>query len=157
MKNHTIYLYNYVPVTYERVRSMLESDARELIGDAVDAATARAETIAAKLEVSVAGFEVGRAINVRIGPFAESIEGVPSARVHLTWEASHQSGLFPNMECDLEALPLTKDETEIVLAGVYRPPFGAAGSALDTALLHRVADASVRQFFDRIVRRIGEH
>lgn len=157
MKNHTIYLYDYVPVAYERVRSMLASDAGQLIGDAVDAAGVRAETIAAKLEVSVAGFEVGRAINVHLGPFAESIEGVPSARIHLRWEASHQAGLFPHMEGDLEALPLTKDETEIVLAGVYRPPLGAAGSALDAALLHRVADASVRHFFERIVRRIGEH
>ncbi len=155
MTTHTIYLYDYVPVPFERVRAMLATDAAHLIGEAVDAAGARAETIAAKLEVSIAGFEVGRTIDVRLGDLTESDEGMASVRLHLTWEASHRSGFFPLMEGDLEAMPLTEDETEIVLAGVYRPPFGPAGSALDAALFHRLADASVRQFFGRIVRRIS--
>lgn len=154
MTSHTIYLYDYVPVPYERVRSMLTSDAEQLIGDAVDEAGVRAETIAAKLAVSIAGFEVGRTINVRLGPLTDAEEGIASTRLHLTWEAKHRSSLFPLMEGDLEALPLTDDETEVVLAGVYRPPFGFAGSALNSAVMHRIAEATVRQFFTRIIRRI---
>jgi hypothetical protein len=41
------------------------------------------------------------------------------------------------------------------IAGSYRPPLGALGTALDAAILHRVARATVRAFLDRIAADIG--
>jgi hypothetical protein len=32
----------------------------------------------------------------------------------------------------------------------YLPPWGALGSAVDRALLHRVAEATVKDFLDRV-------
>lgn len=155
MSNRTIYLYDYVAVPYERVRALLASDAQPLITEALDAAGTRARTIATQLSVSIAGFEVGREISITLGPYSEAREGMASARLHISWEATDRPSLFPLMEADLEALPLTENETEVVLAGVYRPPFGTAGSVLNSGLLHRIAEASVRHFFEKIVQRIS--
>jgi hypothetical protein len=50
------------------------------------------------------------------------------------------------MEAELIVYPLSKDETQIELRGRYTPPLGAIGSALDSQIGHRVADASVHRF-----------
>jgi hypothetical protein len=37
----------------------------------------------------------------------------------------------------------------------YRPPLGAFGQALDRAMLHRVAEATIKDFLDRVGERVG--
>ena len=36
----------------------------------------------------------------------------------------------------------------------YRPPLALVGRALDRALLHRVAEATIKDFVDRVAERI---
>jgi hypothetical protein len=50
------------------------------------------------------------------------------------------------MEAELIVYPLSKEETQLELHGRYTPPLGAVGSALDSLIGHRVADASVHRF-----------
>ena len=40
------------------------------------------------------------------------------------------------------------------MSGRYSPPFGSVGEALDRALLHRVAEATVRDFVERVAASI---
>jgi|GraSoiStandDraft_16_1057320.scaffolds.fasta_scaffold2290679_2 hypothetical protein len=42
------------------------------------------------------------------------------------------------------------------MAGTYRPPFGPVGRALDRALLHRVASATIREFTAQVAARITD-
>ncbi|MGZ4104722.1 MAG: hypothetical protein ACXVQ6_06335 [Actinomycetota bacterium] len=74
--------------------------------------------------------------------------------IPLVWEATGAPGLFPRMEADLIVAGLGADLTQISLRGQYEPPLGAVGRALDRALLHRLAEASVKGFVDRIVHSI---
>jgi hypothetical protein len=37
----------------------------------------------------------------------------------------------------------------------YRPPLGMIGRALDKALMHRVAEATVKDFLDRVGERLA--
>jgi hypothetical protein len=46
----------------------------------------------------------------------------------------------------VDRLPALEDETQIELHGRYTPPLGTIGSALDSLIGHRVADASVHRF-----------
>jgi hypothetical protein len=53
---------------------------------------------------------------------------------------------------DLELAPFGPGASHLAMSGRYTPPYGAIGQALDRALLNRVAEATVRDF----VQRVGE-
>ncbi len=77
--------------------------------------------------------------------------GIPYARgdsviVPLFWRATGTSSLFPALEGDLEIAPVGSAVTQISLNATYRPPLGAVGRGADKLLLHRIAEATVREF-----------
>lgn len=53
--------------------------------------------------------------------------------------------LFPVLDADFELSPTHDGETRVLLRGTYRPPLGSLGAALDRAVLHRAAEATVRR------------
>ncbi|MGA8455799.1 MAG: hypothetical protein WB800_10375 [Streptosporangiaceae bacterium] len=77
------------------------------------------------------------------------------AGLALRWEASGPgSGLFPALDADIRLVPAEDQTTLLVLAGVYRPPLGPLGSALDRAVLHRIAATTIRNFLGRLAAGI---
>jgi hypothetical protein len=71
------------------------------------------------------------------------------------WEASGPgSGLFPVLDADIRLVPAEQETTLLVLEGVYRPPLGPLGSALDRAALHSLAAATMRKFLGRLAAGI---
>jgi len=77
-------------------------------------------------------------------------------RLAIRWEASGPAGgLFPALDADITLLPAEDQTTLLGLTGVYRPPLGQLGAALDRAALHRVAAATVRNFLDRLAASIS--
>jgi hypothetical protein len=60
------------------------------------------------------------------------------------------------MEGDLELAPFGPGVTHLAMSGRYTPPFGSVGEALDRAMLNRVAEATVRDFVQRVAERIHE-
>ncbi len=91
----------------------------------------------------------GKMVSVIVGdPLTRPGRTVLPLRV----EAVGASGLFPQLDADLEIVELGSNSTKLTLKGSYRPPLGAAGVLLDRALLHRVAEAVVK----RLVEGVGE-
>jgi hypothetical protein len=87
--------------------------------------------------------------------FGELVIRADSARLPLRWQATGPGGvLFPALDGDLELTALSQDATRLRLAGVYRPPLGRAGGALDQAVLQRVAGATIRAFIRRVADAI---
>jgi hypothetical protein len=79
-----------------------------------------------------------------------------SAGLAIRWEATGQGGgLFPVLDADIRLAPAGEHATLLTMAGSYRPPFGALGEALDHAILHRVAVATVRGFLAQVAAQIG--
>jgi hypothetical protein len=68
----------------------------------------------------------------------------------LTWEPIGMEGLLPRLEADLEVGSLGGGRTQLAISARYRPPLGAVGRAVDRVLLHRVAEATVKDFLDRV-------
>ena len=66
-------------------------------------------------------------------------------------EATGATNLFPRLEVELELAPVGPQITQLSLHGSYRPPLGSAGALLDRALLHRVAEAVVKNFVEQVV------
>ncbi len=77
------------------------------------------------------------------------------AGLAVRWEATGPGGgLFPALDADILIMPTGERSSKLRLTGSYRPPLGALGSALDAAILHRVARATVRAFLNRLVAGI---
>ncbi len=54
------------------------------------------------------------------------------------------------LDGELEVAPLGPNLTQVGLSASYKPPRGLLGASLDRALLHRVAEATVRDFVKRV-------
>ena len=72
----------------------------------------------------------------------------------LRWTASGHAGLFPALDADLEVAPIGPGRTQLAMSARYVPPFGAVGRTIDRALLSRVAEATVKDFLDRVAEAI---
>jgi hypothetical protein len=83
--------------------------------------------------------------------FRDLPERANSAGLALRWEVTGPGGmLFPVLDADVELIRAGPEATWLTLTGAYRPPLGAFGEALDRAILHRVASATIRGFLGRI-------
>ena len=99
----------------------------------------------------VGSARVGRQVEIELG---DAIETPSRTWVPLGWKPAAGEAFFPAIEGELVAAALGKDLTQIGLSARYKPPFGALGSTLDRMFLHRVAEATVQDFVQRIANAI---
>jgi len=141
--------FEYVNQPYEPVRDALLSDAAGTFRSATRAAADRARSVAAALRANIAGIDLSTEIDISVGEAEESPRSTgrsPSLRIPLKWKAVKRPGLFPTMRAELSVYPLTGTETQLDFSGSYQPPLGPVGSAVDAAVGHRIAEASVHTF-----------
>jgi hypothetical protein len=68
----------------------------------------------------------------------------------MSWRATGVEQLFPPLDADIEVAALGPHRTQVSISARYRPPMGAVGRALDRTLLHRVAEATIKDFLDQV-------
>lgn len=124
-----------------------------LFGSAQDA---YGGTTAGIARVGVAG--ISKLVRVQACELAGTTD---SAGLAIRWEAAgSSSGAFPVLDADIRLAPAGEQLTLLTLTGSYRPPFGRAGEAVDRAVMHRVATATVRNFLASmaavLTRRVAE-
>lgn len=68
--------------------------------------------------------------------------------------AGTAGGLFPALDAGLALTPQGAGASLLKPDGVYRPPLGTVGAALDRAILHRVATATIRTFVAQVADAI---
>jgi hypothetical protein len=141
--------YDYVNHPYAQVRDALEADPRAVFQSATKAAASRAKSLASELRIDVAGLKLAADVTIVVKEIVETpATGVsgPSTVIHLEWEAVSLPHLFPFMKAELALYPLTATETQLDFSGVYQPPLGVLGSAMNAMLGHRIAEGSVHRF-----------
>ena len=148
-KSCEIRSYDYVNHPYARVRDALSKDAIGVFQSATKAAASRARSIAAELRVDIGGVAVEAEIKIEVTSIVEEASdtlSVPVTRLRLEWEAAKMPRLFPLMKAELSIYPLTATETQLDFSGLYEPPLGALGKAMNAIAGHRIAEASVHRF-----------
>ena len=90
---------------------------------------------------------VARRVAIEIG---EPVKMPSKTVVPLRWTAAGASGLFPSLDADLEIAPLGPHHSQLAMSARYVPPLGALGRAIDRTLLFRVAEATLKDFLDRV-------
>jgi hypothetical protein len=148
-KRPEIRCYDYVNHPYERVRDTLRQNALNVFQSATKAAAYRAQSIAAELCVDIGGVGVKTDITISVKNIEEKTSdatSTPVTRMLLEWEAATKPHLFPLMKGELSIYPLTTTETQLDFWGIYEPPFGAVGKAMNAIVGHRIAEVSVHRF-----------
>jgi hypothetical protein len=101
------------------------------------------------------GFGQGPRVNKRVEiAVAEPRTLGETVYVPISWRATGPVGPFPLLEGDLELASLGQYRTQLAISASYTPPLGAAGRVADRALLHRVAESTVKDFLDRVAERL---
>ena len=141
--------FDYVNRPYAQVRDALSKDAPSLFRSATKAAASRAQSVASELHVDVAGIGVEADIHISVSKIeekqSEAVSG-PVTIVEIEWEAATMPRLFPLMKAEISIYPLTGSETQLDFHGVYEPPLGAFGKAVNALAGHRIAEVSVHRF-----------
>jgi hypothetical protein len=116
---------------------------------------AYAEGLAGLVKVGPFGEMPGASKLVRV-LLLEPVERDSSLTLSLRWEATGPMvRLFPVLDANIILIRAGENESQLALAGAYRPPFAAVGETLDRILLHRAASVTVRSLLRRIAETIA--
>jgi hypothetical protein len=106
---------------------------------------------ASQVGVRVAGISVRKRVVVELGqPTSEG----DWTSFPLTWKATFPEQLFPVLVGKIELAPSGKSQTRLTVSGMYEPPLGRIGALLDDALMHNVADGTVKELTESIARQL---
>lgn len=103
--------------------------------------------------VHVGGIEVRKRVKVELG---EPVRTSTWTVIPLAWRATFPQQLFPVMTGRIEVAPVDKGITRITVSGRYQPPLGRLGKRLDEAVMHIVAEATVRELAESIAQRLNK-
>lgn len=134
---------------FDRVEAALIADPSSWLPGMANAAGELGDRLLAEVGFAVRDDDRRLDKEVEIS-FGEPFRSPTRTRIPMSWTATGARSLFPSLDADLEAAPLGASRTQISISAWYRPPMGPLGRALDRALLHRVAEATIGDFLDRV-------
>lgn len=125
----------------DRIRSNLEqwADIAYRDGEQLRAKVGPSERLARKVELDIGVAEIHRAGLV----------------YPIHWTAVGATLLFPELTADLTLTKRGLNRTALTLKGNYQPPLGPLGRLADRAGLSHVAEATVRDWMDRLTAALG--
>ena len=111
-------------------------------------------------------YREGEELRSRVGPIdalAKSVSLVIGlAEIHrsglvypIRWTAIGGAALFPELNADLALSQMGPTMTSLALDGTYEPPLGMVGRVADRVVLGRVAEATVRNWVDRLAEAVS--
>jgi hypothetical protein len=113
----------------------------------------RGDGLLGEVGVGPLGVRLRRQVRICLG---EPVRFPSMTSLPLTWEPVGLEGVLPRLDANLELGSLGGHRIQLAISARYRPPLGAVGQAIDRVLLHRVAEATVKDFLDRVGQAITE-
>jgi hypothetical protein len=129
----------------------LLSAPESLIPSIASFADDRGQHLLAEVGFPVEGHRVSKNVEIDVGT---PVANAGKTWIPIAWRATGPTGLFPVLDADLEFASLGPELTQLALSGRYQPPLGLVGRTIDKALLSRVAEATIKDFVDRLARAI---
>ena len=135
-----------LPISPEEVERALSRDPRLWLPGLAERAHHRGDVLLAEVGVGEA-VRIERTVAVELG---RSVRTGSTVVFPLRWIASGGADLFPSLDADLEVAPIRPGRTQLAMSARYVPPFGTVGRVIDRAVLSRVAEATLKDFLDRV-------
>ena len=101
----------------------------------------------------VAMVPVRKRVVVELG---EPVKTATWTVIPVNWKATFPSKLFPTMTGKVELAPVDVGETRVTVSGMFQPPLGKVGEQLHEAVMHSVAEGTVKELAESIAKRIEE-
>lgn len=110
--------------------------------------------ITARLALARGGRRVGRRVEVRTGTVQPFGYGVAQ---RLEWQDARRPRFYPLLEGHLRVERGDQDDhCRLRFDARYTPPAGVVGESADRAVMHRLAEATVRDFFSGVAQRLEQ-
>ena len=106
----------------------------------------------AEVGLRVAGVSIHKRVIVELGEPQMKGEWT---NVPITWKATFPEQLFPVLAGRLELVPVDKKTTRLTVSGMYEPPLGRLGALIDEAIMHSVAEATIREITESIALQLA--
>jgi len=129
----------------------LLSAPESLIPGIASFADDRGQHLLGEVGFLVEGHRVSKNVEIEVGT---PVANAGKTWIPIAWRATGPTGLFPVLDAELEFASLGSELTQLSLSGRYQPPLGLPGRTIDKALLSRVAEATIKDFVDRLARAI---
>jgi hypothetical protein len=136
-----------LPVPFAQAEAALLADPADWVPGLLREAGDRGERLLTEVGFETDVRRIEKEVEIGIGdPYR-----MPSKTLlPMTWKATGAEHLFPQLDADIEVAALGASRTQLSISARYLPPMGVLGRALDRALLHRVAEATIKDFLDRV-------
>jgi hypothetical protein len=150
-----LFLRSYVVVErpFAHVEAEMARGVENWVPDMARHANGDGEKLLSELGFGIGKRRIGKRITVDIGAPRLS-GGLMLMSIH--WRAATEAGLFPTLEGQLEVAALGNARTQLGLSANYEPPLGPLGKIADRALFHRVAEVTVKDFLERVGKRLEQ-
>jgi hypothetical protein len=146
--------YIELPLPVAVVKRALVGSSAGWLSAMAGEAQARGDGLLGEVGVGPLGVRLRRQVTIQLG---EPVRFPSMTSLPLTWEPVGLEGLLPQLDANLELGSLGEDRTQLAISARYRPPLGVVGRAVDRVLLHRVAEATLKDFLDRLGQAITNH
>jgi hypothetical protein len=107
---------------------------------------------ASDVGLRVAGVSIHKRVTVELGEPEKKGEWT---NVPISWKATFPEHLFPVLVGRLELVPVENKLTRLTISGMYEPPLGRLGALIDEAIMHSVAEATVREVTESIAAQLA--
>jgi len=102
--------------------------------------------------VHVGGVPVRKRVTIQFG---EPVKTSTWAVIPISWQPTFGRKLLPEMNGKVELAPVSTSETRLTVSGMYQPPLGKVGEQLDEALMHNVAEGTVKELAESIADKLN--
>jgi hypothetical protein len=136
----------------ERVERALSEDPSIWMTHLAEHANRRGDALLAEVGFGE-DIRIARAVEIEFSPV---VHAGKKMILPFRWSASGPAGMFPALDADLEVAPLGSESTQLAISARYVPPLGKLGRLIDRAVLSRVAEATVKDFLDRVASAVTE-
>jgi hypothetical protein len=144
-----IFIRYYVELPYPRaaLEEALLSVPESLMLGIAAVADDRGQHLLAEVGFALDGYRVSKRVEIEV---SKPVVNAGRTWIAISWRATGPTGLFPVMDAELELASLGPQLTQLSISGRYQPPMGLVGRTIDKALLSRVAEATIKDFVDRL-------
>lgn len=133
-------------------RALLVTSPADWVPGVVAAASEREQQLLIEVGFEARGQRMRSRGEIQIG---DPVKLGQATVMPLCWKTFGKTPL-PEVNAELEVAPLGRRLTQLSVSARYTPPLAAIGLLLDRALLHRVAEAALRDFVERVAAVLRE-